>query len=104
MLFLSLNPVRTVSNHYGNAEHLVRTHLNPFLSDTIIPMGRREIIGHEVLGGGYYGFKCPSFESLFTQGLVWDSSLKTAPFYKAVIFNGEILAEAEPGLISTDQT
>ena len=91
--------MRTVSNHYGNAGHLVRTYLNPFLSDTIILMGRREKIVYEVLGGGYYGFRCPSFEPLFTRGLVWDSSLKTAPFYKAVLFNGEILAEAEPGLI-----
>jgi len=27
---------------------------------------------------------------------------KTAPFWKAVLFNGQILAEAEPGLIWTD--
>jgi len=40
--------------------------------------------------------------------LVWDHflglSAKTALSQKAVLFNGQILAEAEPGLIWTDQT
>ena len=31
-------------------------------------------------------------------------SAKTAPSRKAVLFNGQILAEAETGLIRTDQT
>lgn len=70
--------MRTVSNHVWHVGHLVKTHPNPFLSDTMILMGRREKVVYEVLGGGYYRFRCPSFEPLFTCGPVWDSLLETA--------------------------
>ena len=39
-----------------------------------------------------------------TRGPFLVSSVKPAPFCKAVLFNGQILVEAEPGLISIDQT
>jgi len=44
------------------------------------------------------------FWALFYTGLFLGLSAKTAPSQKAVLFNGQILAEAEPELIWTDQT
>ena len=48
------------------------------------------------------GFKCPSSRPLLTRGPFFSSPVKTAPFRTAVRFNGQILAEAKPGLIWTD--
>ena len=51
------------------------------------------------------GAKCQELGPLLAFGGPLSGPLaKTAPFRKAVMFNGQILAEAEPGLIWIDQT
>ena len=61
-------------------------------------------IVNEVLGGGYYRCKCPNSRFFAYTGPFLGPLAKTAPSRNAVMFNEQILAEAEPELIWTDQT
>ena len=50
---------------------------------------------------GYGGCKCPDSGPFAYTGPFLGPSAKTAPSWKAVLFNGQILAEVKPGLIWT---
>ena len=69
-----------------------------------LPSGRPGRIVHEVLSGGYCRCKISQFWALYYTGPFLGPLAKTAPSRKAVLFNRQILAEAEPELIWTDQT
>jgi len=57
--------------------------------------GKAGRIVYEILGGGYYGCECPNSGPFACMGPFFGPSAKTALSRKAVLFNGQILVEAE---------